>query len=181
MLNRVRRRQARPLEDSSSTRLPVWARDTITVVGALVAVVGVVLSVVQVFSDGEGASSVVTPQASIEEVSFEPQGVLAMGGFQSVDLASEVILFVRKQEGASEPRWIPVEATVTPDEQADAGRVNGIWNALFPVNEEGQFSWQVLIVEASGLGASGGVDDIRELGPESDLVVAASEEFVADG
>ena len=88
-----------------------------------------------------------------------------------------MILFVRKHEEAGEERWLPIEASASPDDQVEDGRVNGRWNATFPVNEEGQFSWQVLIVEAAGLGASGGYDDLRRLGPDSELVVAASDVF----
>jgi hypothetical protein len=89
-----------------------------------------------------------------------------------------MILFVRKQEDATEARWVPVEASVEPDD-LDTGRVDGRWDAVFPVNEEGQFSWQVLIVEAAGFGAVGGLDEIRAMGPNSGLVVAASEVFVS--
>lgn len=165
--------------DSEPSRLPVWVRDAITVIGVVLAIIGVGLAMTQVFNEEEPEPEIVIPEAFIEEVVTGSDAVKANGSFRYVDLAAEVILFVRIDEGADGAPFLPVRASVAPDAQSSGDRVDGHWDAAFPLNEEGVFSWQVLIAKAAAFGfePSGGYDDIRLNGPDSEFVVGASEVF----
>jgi hypothetical protein len=159
--------------------LPLWFQATSAVIGAVLATAGVVLAFVQL-GDEEPERPTSKPEAFIEQVAVDSDQVVANGRFRLVDLSTEVILFVRRAEISDEAPWLPVEASATADEDASGERVDGRWDASFPLNEQGSFVWQVLVVAAvSGVGDV--YADIRKRGPDSQLVLAASEVFRTGG
>lgn len=157
--------------------LPPWIQGWTAVVGVLIAGLGLGLTAIQVFGErGPGPTPVVLkPQAFIEEVLISAGAVEAHGGFRAVDVEAEVILLIGRPTGATDERWLPVEANVTPAGEGE--RVDGTWDAVRPFSDGGRFAWRVLVVPATS-GVTDGYEDIRRNGPDSELVLAASEEFV---
>ena len=157
--------------------LPPWTQAWTAVLGLVIAGLGLAY---QVFGDKAPSPTpiVIKPEAFISRVTFGDGQVEAFGGFRDVDVGAEVVLFIGRPAGQTDTRWLPIEATVTPDATATGDRVDGAWQALRPFTEGGQLSCFAIVVPA-GSGAADGYEDIRENGPSSALVLAASPEFTA--
>lgn len=168
---RPRPRRAVPFNE-----LPAWVQAGTAVIGVVVAAVGVVLTGIQVLGTKEPTPTpiVIRAEAFITRVTPGTDEVAANGPFRNVDPASEVILFAGIVDDVADAKWLPVEATLTPSTAATRGRVDGVWSALRPLSEPGAYSWVVLVAPA-GSGAADGYADIKLNGPESDLVIWASE------
>lgn len=171
----ARRPHARRSErhDGRFTDIPAWIQAVTAVAAVVVAAIGVIYSMNR--PPDKDPPIVERPEAFIAQVTIDADEVSANGEFRFVDLASEVILFVRKADDTRQPSWLPVEADASADPADTGERVNGTWDAKFPI-EPGRFIWLALVVPA-GSGVEDGYADVRERGPDSPLVLAASEEF----
>lgn len=149
-------------------------------IGIAIAAIGLGFTAIQVLGDRapEPTPIVIKPEAFIEVVTVESGRVEATGGFRSVDIASEVVLFIGRPLGVEDARWVPVEAAITAQPSVSGGRVDGRWTALRPFAEPGRFSWRALVVPAGNAVAAEGYEDIKVNGPLSEDVLATSEEFV---
>lgn len=172
-----RRRRARSSAAERFGDLPTRIQLLIAALGLLIAALGVTFAGMQALKEDPAPTAIVIrPEAFIVEVVTGGGEVTANGSFRNVDLASEVILFVGHPADEPGAAWLPVEAEAAPAPSATGERVSGVWEALRPFDDDGRFGWQVYVVPA-GSGATDGYADIRERGPESELVLAASEEF----
>jgi hypothetical protein len=169
----------RPGGRSRFKDLPTWVQAVTAILGVVIAAIGVTLTGIQIMREPTPAPTpiVVKPEAFIQQVTIDAGEVKARGEFRNVDLAAEVILFVGRPDGVVGAPWLPVEARVSSSPSSTSGaRVNGGWDALRPIVERGRFTWQAFVVPA-GSGATDGYADIRTRGPDSSLVLAASEPF----
>lgn len=158
--------------------LPPWIQPWTAVIGVAIAAIGLGFTAIQIVGDrGPGPTPIVIKaEAFIEQVTVDNGEIEASGRFRNVDVLAEVILFVGRPAGESDARWLPVEARVTPQPSAAGVRTDGLWQAIRPFTEQGRFSWRALVVPATQ-GVNDGYEDIKAKGPESELVIAASEEW----
>jgi hypothetical protein len=159
--------------------LPSWVLPWTAVIGVAIAALGLGITAIQVFGGGPAVPTpiIIKPEAFIDEVTIANDQVTAAGRFRSVEVASEVVLFIGRPVGVDDARWLPVEAVIKPQPSAAGSRVDGLWTAVRPFSDQGKFAWRALVVPA-GSGASDAYEDIRLRGPESADVLATSDEFV---
>jgi hypothetical protein len=102
--------------------------------------------------------------------------VSAEGTYQNLRLGRDGVLLIGQPKDGSRD-WLPVWATLVPESQA-GGFESGHWQAGGP-RGEGGYRWYAVIGPMSS-GAAGFLSDVRENGPDSDLVLARSEPRTTD-
>jgi hypothetical protein len=146
-------------------------------IGLLIAALGVVFAGMQALkNDPQPTAIVIKPEASIKQVVTGGGEVSASGEFRYVDLGAELILLVGHPDGVEAAPWVPIVADAEPGAATAGSRVDGVWEALGPYQEEGRFAWQVIVIEGTG-GPAGSYPDVSALGPATEGVVWASEVF----
>lgn len=116
-------------------------------------------------------------RAVLESVLVGPDDVRASGSFRDVDLDIEAVLLIGQPASDPTAEWAPVIAETSPTSTNADGLATGRWSAMRPTTGSAPYLWYAVIAPTSG-GATDSYADLRERGPESELVKALSEPFV---
>jgi hypothetical protein len=175
---RNRKRPATTTEQRWFDGLAAW-------LSAGAAVAGVLLTAVGVFglATREPASSPTptatgsvaagaTPGVTLSAVTTDDNEVSADGTFQALDPEADAVLLIGQPAG-TEQEWLPVVATLFAQSVEPNGRQSGDWHAARP-GVQGRYVWYAVIAPRPA-GAGDPYADLRENGPNSNDVGAASE------
>ncbi len=113
---------------------------------------------------------------TIDSVLVGVAEVEAQGLFENVDPVREEVLFVGRPEGETEERWVSVPAALSPNSLAGSLQ-SGSWTAARPAPPlDVAYRWRAIVwPNISGAVAN---EDLQLNGPDSDYVIARSEEWV---
>ncbi|HUG47829.1 MAG TPA: hypothetical protein VMP67_05395 [Candidatus Limnocylindria bacterium] len=179
--------EARPPEPESLGQrlqaLPAWLQ-------AVAAVAGVLLTALIAFGilrnpDGPPppppppATADARPLVSLESVVSGQGEVRGSGAYQNLDPETQGVLFIGQPVDASGADWLPVVANLATDGVASSGPRNGRWEAVRPGVPSEPYRWYAVVAPASA-GAGDVYEDLRANGPESEFVLAASDEQATD-
>lgn len=167
--------------------IPVWLQ-------AIAALLGVVVTAVGVFGlvRGPDASPSLIPvtappsaaaavAVTLDAVTTDPAEVRGAGSFAGIDPASEVVLFVGQPVADPGADWLPVVAALNAATTRPDGRQNGRWEAARPnTAPTTRYTWYAVVAPKAG-GAADPYADLRENGPVSELVRAASQPYSTGG
>ena len=118
--------------------------------------------------------------ATLESVTVGPDEIRATGLFRDVDLQVESVLLIGQPTSDPAAEWLPVVAETSPTNRSASGRESGRWNAIRPTTGAVPYSWYAVVAPKGG-GATDSYADLREKGPNSELVKALSEPFRTGG
>jgi hypothetical protein len=151
---------------------------------ALTAVAATIVTAVGVFGlVGERTATPTTASQSIpaaarvtlESVLVSAQTVEAQGSFENIDPFREDVLFVGRPQAATTDLWVAVEAALAPSAQAGSLQ-SGRWTAQRPQPPADAYRWRA-IVWPSAQGSAGN-EDLQQNGPDSQFVIARSDETI---
>ena len=158
---------------------PPWLQGVAAVAG----VIGTVVAVISLFNaftrpaaeaSAAPSASAVAAQVTIAAVTLGETEVRGSGVFQGLVPDREVVLFIG-QPTAGNADWLPVIAELLPTSVGPDGTQSGDWEAVRPAGT-GPHTWYAVIGPRAS-GAGNPYADLRENGPESELVKAVSEPF----
>jgi hypothetical protein len=169
--------------------IPVWLQAIAALLGVLVTAVGVFglvrgpdasPSTVPV-SAPPSAPAPAAVAVTLDLVTTEQAEVRGAGSFAGIDPASEVVLFVGQPVADPGADWLPVVAELNPATTRPDGRQNGRWEAARPNTAPAtRYTWYAVVAPKAD-GAADPYADLREKGPASELVQAASQPYSTGG
>lgn len=165
-----------------------WLRDVPPWLSAVAALAATILTALGVFglvtANPPTTPAINTPAAEatplviIDNVLVGPQQVEAQGIFENVDPTIEDVLFVGRPAASTTDVWVAVEAALAPRSQIGPLQ-SGRWTASRPAPTDGvAYRWRA-IIWPSASGATGN-EDLQRNGPDSEFVVARSEEWLTE-
>lgn len=125
----------------------------------------------------EAPSVALTSMVTLESVLVGEHDIEGRGSFENLDPAREEVLFVGRPAGVNSELWVAVEAALAASEQQGSLQ-SGLWSALRPAPPPAAYRWRA-ILWPSAAGAAG-TEDLQQNGPDSQFVLAKSEEWVSE-
>ncbi|HKX76840.1 MAG TPA: hypothetical protein VJR05_15765 [Acidimicrobiia bacterium] len=154
-------------------QLPTWLQWGAGVVGPLLALLA--------FFGIRGLSDPKPSRVEIGSTTVQTASIDLAGTYRNLGTSETVVVIIRQTDNGANT-WAAAEATRSPSQSAEAEGESGRWEASIPASD-GTFEVTAAIVPALGVGgfSESQLNDLRQLGPESDQVIESTPIVTVNG